>query len=83
MYRLIIADDEPQITKGLSTTFPWDKMGFEIKGTFSNGLEVINYISSCPDTIDLILCDIKMPIMTGLDVAEYTYKNYPNIKIIF
>lgn len=83
MYKMIIVDDEPQIRKGLSKSFPWTQVGFTVIDTFENGLEAINYLTLDTTDIQLILCDIKMPIMNGLQLAEYVHKNMPNITMVF
>ncbi len=42
MYSLIIVDDEVKIREGLMNLFPWDKIGFEIKGNFSNASDALD-----------------------------------------
>lgn len=83
MYNLIIVDDEPQIRKGLSQSFPWSKIGFNVTNCFSNGLEVVDYLSSSKDDIHIILSDIRMPKMNGIELAQYVQKNFPHITMIF
>ncbi len=80
MYQVIIADDESKIRSGIAHLFPWKQLGFEIAGVFSNGEDAYEYTLNHP--VDLILSDIRMPIMSGLDLAEKLMSN-PNIKVIF
>jgi two-component system response regulator YesN len=81
MYKLLIADDEYEIRNGLSNYFPWNEIGFEVVGQANNGNQVMEYVAH--HEVDVLLCDIKMPMMTGIDVArELQEKNYP-IKVIF
>ena len=77
MYKLVIADDEFEIRNGLSNYFPWHDVGFQVVYTASNGKEVIEYISSHP--VDVILSDIKMPVLSGLDLAAYVASLDQNI----
>lgn len=81
MYKLLIADDEFEIRNGLFKYFPWNEVGFEVVGQAENGMQVIEYVKDNP--VDIILCDIKMPIMNGLELAEYFRKKYPEILICF
>lgn len=83
MYHMLIVDDEPQIRKGLAQSFPWQEIGFKVIDCFSNGLEVIDYLNSQTKDIHLILSDIKMPKMNGLELAEYVQKNFPNTTMVF
>ncbi|WP_105614680.1 response regulator transcription factor [Vallitalea okinawensis] len=81
MYRLIIIDDEEEIRDGLSNYFPWDDMGYEVTAAFDNGIAAINYLNTNP--VDVILSDIKMPMMDGIELASYVRDHYPSIKVIF
>lgn len=81
MYKLIIADDEKIIRDGLSKLFNWNDLGFEIAAIFSDGQEIIEYLEYM--TADVILTDIKMFHVSGIDVAKYIYENSINIKVVF
>lgn len=85
MYNLIIVDDEPQIRNGLSESFPWNTIGFNVLHCFSNGHEVIDYLSSNDneEELHIILSDIRMPKINGIELAGYVHKNYPNITMVF
>ncbi len=80
MYQVIIVDDESKIRSGIAHLFPWKQLGFEIAGVFANGEEAYEYVLNHP--VDLILSDIRMPIMDGLDLSAKLTQN-SNIKIIF
>lgn len=73
MYRLVIADDEKRIRDSLEHSVEWEKLGFEVIGSFEDGSGVLEFFrNSIPD---VILTDIKMANVTGLDVAQYVYEN--------
>lgn len=79
MYKVVIADDEDLIRRGLCEFIPWEKLGFEIAASYENGTQVIDHIRA--HHVDLILTDIKMIDMSGLDVAKYVYENNPEIAV--
>lgn len=81
MYRLLIVDDEPRIRNGLCNYFPWDEVGFEVAGEAENGVKALAFIQNQP--VDVILCDIKMPVMSGIDLAKELFDRKSRIKIIF
>ena len=68
MYQLIIADDEFEIASGIANYFPWEEIGFEVVSSFSNGQEVLSWLRK--HSADVLLCDIRMPIMDGIELAR-------------
>lgn len=80
MYQVIIVDDEAKIRNGLAELFPWSQLGFEIAGCFSNGKAAYDF--TLANHVDLVLSDIRMPIMDGLELSEKLLEK-KNIKIIF
>ncbi|OMF21087.1 DNA-binding response regulator [Paenibacillus sp. FSL H8-0548] len=82
MYRLLLVDDEADTREALSSYFPWQEVGFQIIGQCGNGKEALNFIEN-NDKIDVILTDIKMPVMSGLELAEVIHEQKHNIHVIF
>ena len=80
MIRVMIVDDEPFIRQGLRIVLDWEKYGFEIRGEASNGQEAIKLMEH--EEYDLIITDIKMPNMNGLELIEHT-KSYISKSIKF
>ncbi|MEH7081650.1 response regulator [Neobacillus drentensis] len=78
--KVIIADDEIQIRKGLRMKVDWEEEGFQIAGEASNGKEVLELLGKMD--IDLVLTDMRMPIMDGLELAKRCQQEYPNVKVI-
>lgn len=81
MYSLIIVDDEFEIGNGLSRYFPWDSVGFEVAAVFQQAQSALEYIQNHP--VDVVLTDIKMPGMSGIDLAKAIYEQRLSIKVIF
>lgn len=67
MYQLIIVDDEKAIAEGISALFPWNKLGFEAI-SFTDPRIALSYIRS--HGADVVLSDIEMPGMTGIDLCR-------------
>lgn len=80
MYKVLIADDEPVIRKGLQCFVNWQSLDCSIVGMVSNGLEAKEFLDC--NSIDIVITDIKMPGMDGIKLAEYIYQNHPHIKVI-
>lgn len=81
MYQLLIADDEYEIRTGLANYFPWTEMGFEVAGTCEDGLQVLTFLES--HIVHVLLCDIRMPMMNGLELARTLCEKKSSVKIIF
>lgn len=68
MYTVIIVDDDELIRKGLEKVIRWEEMGFSVKGTFQSAVEALEYLRD--HSVDVILTDIRMPQMSGLELIE-------------
>ncbi|MDA3810930.1 MAG: response regulator [Spirochaetaceae bacterium] len=79
-YRLIILEDEPQISKGL-TGLSWVLAGVDLIKTFRTGEELISEFSSINP--DIALCDINLPGLSGIETARQIQSLKPELKVIF
>ena len=73
MLKVMLVDDEPYILQGLQVLIDWESGGFEIAATCSNGKEALKYLKE--NHVDLIISDIRMPEMTGLELLETVKKD--------
>ncbi|MBU3145774.1 response regulator [Clostridium sp. CF012] len=80
MYKLILVDDEEEVRKGIIQKINWQQYGFELVGEAENGREALELSEKF--TPDVVITDIKMPFMDGLQLSEELRKRYPTIKII-
>lgn len=80
MYRMVIAEDETIIREGLAMMVDWEKLGFEIVACFEDGVEVIEYARE--NEIDVVLTDVKMYEVSGLDVARWMVEYQPNVIVV-
>lgn len=79
MYRLLVVDDEPFVRRGIVTLIPFAQLGIEEVLEASNGIEALNHVRE--KNIHLILCDINMPKLNGLEFARVVKEEKPWIKI--
>lgn len=80
MYRLIIADDDVIIRRGLSKNIDWEHNGFVLSGTAGTGEEALMLAES--QKPDIVITDIRMPRMDGLELTERLLDKYPELKVI-
>ncbi len=80
MYKLMIVDDEQIEREGMAQFIPWEKYDIELCGTAWNGVDALEQIQKTEP--DLILTDIKMPIMNGIELIEKLSDSYKDIVII-
>lgn len=79
MYRLVILDDEEKIVEGIANLFPWDQIGFEVAGKFQTVKAALEFLKK--ETVDVVMSDIEMPDMNGLDFCRKLHE-ISNIKIV-
>jgi two-component system, response regulator YesN len=80
MIKLMIVDDESIIRKGIRTSIDWGALQVEIVGEAQNGKQALELVQQWMP--DIVLTDIRMPQMDGLEFAQQLKQQYPYIKII-
>lgn len=80
MFKLLIVDDEEWIRIGLTTSIDWGQYGIGTVMSARDGKEALDIIEK--DAPDIIVTDIRMPYMDGLEMIEVINKKYPYIKVI-
>lgn len=80
MYRVIVVDDEQVIRNGVAAMIDNEIDGFHCVGVFRDGLDVIEYLQE--HDADVIVSDIKMINVSGVELAKYIYENKSHIKVI-
>lgn len=68
MLKVVVIDDEALVRVGLKSMINWEEMGLEIAGEASNGQQGLDLIMSCQP--DIVITDIKMPVMDGLEMMR-------------
>lgn len=80
MYRVLLVDDDPIVLVQLRKMIDWDRLGCELAAEAANGEEAIRAIDQCQPQI--IITDISMPGISGVDLIQYINKRGRNIQVI-
>ncbi|QLG41545.1 MULTISPECIES: response regulator [Paenibacillus] len=81
MYSIFLVDDEELGLEMMRDYIRWEEMGIYIMGTASNGREALEKIEATQP--DIVLTDVQMPIMNGIDLARKIHESYDSIQVMF
>ena len=79
MIKLLICDDQYVVREGLKAIFETD-VSLKVVGTAANGAEALELIPQLQP--DLVLMDLKMPVMNGVQATRHIRQKYPDVKIL-
>lgn len=80
MYRVMIADDEQTVRTALQLLIPWEELDCKVVYTARNGAEVLKALEEYLP--DILIIDIKMPVVDGLEVAGRLWEKKSGISVI-
>ncbi|MCK0473674.1 response regulator [Halalkalibacter sp. APA_J-10(15)] len=80
MYKLIVVDDEEVIREGLKQFIDWRSMGYLLVSCFEDGKDAIEYLQN--NQVDVVLTDIDMVHVSGLELSKFIHENFPQIKTV-
>ena len=80
MYKVLLVDDEALIREAISENTRWKELGYELMGTCKNGREAIERLDQ--EEADLVLTDICMPYVDGMELTRYLYEKHKGVKVI-
>ena len=80
MYRALLVDDEILIREKMAKKISWNDLGFELAATCENGQDAIEVLEK--EHIDVVITDICMPYINGLELSKYIYEHHRGIKVI-
>ena len=81
MYTIVVADDEEELRKSIIRKIDWEKIGFRAVGEAENGIEALELVTR--EEPDLLLSDIRMPFISGLELARQVREIRPATQIAF
>lgn len=81
MIKMMVVEDETILREGICRVGNWPSHGVEICGKADNGRDAVAKIEQCAP--DVILTDVVMPVMSGIELARWVHEKYPRIRMIF
>ncbi len=80
MWKVMIAEDENYMLEAMENLIDWKKMDCQLVYKAKNGQVLLEQVKKNPP--DIIITDIKMPLVSGIEVARYVYENILPVKVI-
>ena len=77
MYRILLVDDEILVRNAIRDSIDWQAMDCELAAVCENGQKAAQFVQTHP--VDIVLTDILMPYMDGMELAHYLHDNHPEI----
>jgi YesN/AraC family two-component response regulator len=78
---IIIADDHQLVVDGIKSMLAGEPL-YKIVGEASNGQEALDKITACPQQYHILLTDISMPLLSGIDLCKAVKHQHPHIKVL-
>ena len=79
-YKVVLVDDEEEVIDVIERKIHWDMLGFDVVGSANNGVKALELVEKLQP--DVVITDIKMPYMDGLELSRRLNNDYQNIHII-
>lgn len=80
MYRVLVVEDDVLIRRVYPVVINWERLGFYIAGMVDNGIEALEFLRK--DPVDVVMTDICMPLLNGIELAGEIKTRYPGIKTV-
>jgi two-component system response regulator YesN len=80
MIKVLVVDDDKLVRKGLISMMPWHEFGMQVVGEANNGGKALELLEA--QAVDLLLTDLAMPVMSGIELMRIVRKRYPGIHIV-
>lgn len=80
MYKILLVDDEILVRDAIRENIDWKSLDCELVGDCENGRQAVEFIQT--QEVDIVLTDICMPYMDGMELSEFLHDNYPDILIV-
>lgn len=79
-YKVLLVDDEPEVISIMQKKLDWEGLGFTVSGYAGNGVQALEMIEK--DQPDVVMTDIRMPYMDGMELSKNIRESYPDMKIV-
>jgi two-component system, response regulator YesN len=78
--KVLIVDDDHLVRKGIVSLMPWHAYGFDVVGEAENGEKALRFLEN--NQVDLIITDLAMPTMSGIELIRILCKRFPKLWIV-
>ena len=79
-YTVLVVDDEEEIREGIIRKIEWERYGFQIVGSAGNGSDALEIAENLQP--DVVMTDVMMPFMDGLELGERIIRINPEVKLL-
>jgi DNA-binding NarL/FixJ family response regulator len=79
MIRILICDDQELVCEGLKAILGTSDL-VQVMGLVYNGLEALDFLEK--NEVDVVLMDLKMPVLNGIQATKQIKEKYPNVHIL-
>lgn len=79
-YKVLLVDDEEEVMNAIEHKINWEELGFEVIGKAQNGVKALEIAEKTQP--DVVITDIKMPYMDGLELSRKLKEENPSIRIM-
>ena len=76
-YKVLLVDDEEEVRNAIEQRINWEELGFEVIGKAQNGVKAMEIAEKLQP--DVVITDIKMPYMNGLELARNLKEENPGV----
>lgn len=80
-YKVLLVDDEEEVIQVIIKKINWEEIGFIVTGYADNGIRAFEMVEEFQP--DVVMTDIKMPFMDGMELSKRIKAEYPTTKILF
>ena len=80
MMRILVVDDEPMMRDVYQELIDWQEYGFTLVGAADDGKTALEMLQNT--SVDIVITDLKMPIMSGLELIKKASEQFPQVKFI-
>ncbi|GIP32070.1 helix-turn-helix domain-containing protein [Paenibacillus sp. J2TS4] len=80
MLKVMVVDDDYLVRQGFIRIMPWSRFGLEVICEASNGMDALEQLAGHP--VDLLITDLAMPVMTGIELMKQVKEKYPHIFMV-
>ena len=80
MFQTLLVDDDFLVRSYLKTLDSWEKVGYEVVRDVQDGEEALEVMNQ--EKIDIVVTDISMPLMDGIELIKAVKKNWPEVSVI-